>query len=473
MIRVQDFCKAYQEQLAVDHLTFDVQSGQVLGLIGPNGAGKTTTMRALAGLIPASDGQLLVDGFDVEDDPVEVKRRTAYVPDDPQLFNELTVAQHFAFVASAYHVEFWEQRMHQLLEMFELDSKVNNPASDLSRGMRQKLALACAWLYRPQALLLDEPMTGLDPMGIRSLKQSIRRRAAKGSAIIISSHLLAMVEDICTHVLILERGQRKFYGDIDQLRAAFSETDSDKTSLETIFSKPSGRPERLSICPTRPLLLWTQSSRNGMINLFNQHPATRALHRQQSRARIRQLWKSFRSPRRALLSTFALLLGLVWIGQAVAGLFFREAADPEKLTRWITLGLTGFALWNLIKITFRKPVIPFEWTEAEREWLGAAPLTRQQLIRYRLAGVSAARGIQGNLVCRTHGARLALLAVGICGSLPGTHADRIGADDHGGCGFQPESKTNGLDPRDRCHADFDCHGRVRLLVVRTVSIGSI
>ncbi len=234
MINVQSFCKAYDLHVAVENLTFTVAAGEILGLIGPNGSGKTTTMRALAGIIPFNAGRLSVAEFDVNADPVEVKGRTAYVPDDPQLFNDLTVAEHFAFVASAYGVDSWQDEMHTLLELFELTAKIDAQASALSRGMRQKLALACAWLYRPSALLLDEPMTGLDPSGIRNLKQSLRERASQGTAVVISSHLLAMVEDICSHVLILKQGRQNFLGTIDQLRNQFAGTDHE-ASLEDIF----------------------------------------------------------------------------------------------------------------------------------------------------------------------------------------------------------------------------------------------
>ena len=234
MIQVQSFCKAYESAVAVEQLTFRVAPGEILGLIGPNGAGKTTTMRALAGIIPFSSGTLSVAGYDVVRQPVQVKQCTAYVADDPQLFNDLTVGQHLAFVASVYGVGDWQTEMGELLQQFELATRVDCRASDLSRGMRQKLALACAYLYRPAALLLDEPMTGLDPQGIRMLKQSLKVRAAAGSAVIISSHLLAMVEDICSHVLILKSGRQTFYGTIGQLRDRFAD-DQQQSSLEDIF----------------------------------------------------------------------------------------------------------------------------------------------------------------------------------------------------------------------------------------------
>ncbi len=234
MIRVEDFHKAYDETVAVAGLSFDVAAGQILGLVGPNGAGKTTTMRTLSCLLTASQGTLKVDGCDVSADPIKVKQRLAYVADDPQLFSDLTVDEHLAFIASAYGVDDAEAKAKRLLEDFELTDRRHTPAGDLSRGMRQKLAISCAYLRDPRAVLFDEPLTGLDPHGIRKLKESIRERAAAGAAVVVSSHLLAMVEDLCTHVLILESGRQRFCGTINELRTAFVSEDEELT-LERIF----------------------------------------------------------------------------------------------------------------------------------------------------------------------------------------------------------------------------------------------
>lgn len=234
MIDVVDFCKTYDSTVAVAGLSFHVAAGQVLGLVGPNGAGKTTTLRALTGIIPSSGGQLRVAGFDLDDAPLQAKRCSAYVPDDPQLFSDLTVQQHLMFVASVYDVDDLDEKVTHLLEQFDLEFKRHTRTSDLSRGMRQKLAICCAYLHDPLALLLDEPMTGLDPRGIRVLKESIVERARQGAAVIISSHLLAMVEDICTHVLILDAGQQHFFGTLGQLRTLFADS-HDNATLEDVF----------------------------------------------------------------------------------------------------------------------------------------------------------------------------------------------------------------------------------------------
>ncbi|MEW4488876.1 ABC transporter ATP-binding protein [Thalassoglobus sp. JC818] len=234
MIEIQDFRKVYDGLLAVDQLSFSVKPGEVLGLIGPNGAGKTTTLRSLCGLVVPTSGHLSVCGYDIEQAPIEAKKRLCYIPDDPPLFSDLTVEQHLAFTASVYNVENASEKAARLLETFELASKKSTRASDLSRGMRQKLAIICGYLHEPEVILLDEPMTGLDPHGIRKLKESIQVRAEQGAAIVISSHLLAMVEDFCTHVLILKNGQQRFCGTLDELKHSFVSHQNSMT-LEQIF----------------------------------------------------------------------------------------------------------------------------------------------------------------------------------------------------------------------------------------------
>jgi ABC-2 type transport system ATP-binding protein len=234
LINVVDFHKTYRETVAVAGLSFQVGPGEILGLVGPNGAGKTTTLRAVAGIIPPTLGSLIVAGHDIITDPVAAKQRMAYVPDDPKLFESLTVWEHLEFVAAAYRVADFQAKAGELLKQFELEEKRNAAAQELSRGMRQKVAIACAYLHDPEVILFDEPLTGLDPTGIRTAKESIAQRARGGSAIVVSSHLLALVEDICTHLLILQRGKRLFFGRVDEARAIFSEAGT-QASLEEVF----------------------------------------------------------------------------------------------------------------------------------------------------------------------------------------------------------------------------------------------
>jgi len=234
LIQVNDLHKTYRDTVAVAGLTFDVQPGQVLGLLGPNGAGKTTTMRAIAGVIPPTSGNLVVAGHDVTLDAVAAKQQLAYVPDDPKLFDALTVWEHLQFTASVYQVSNFQADAQALLDQFELTPKRDALASELSRGMRQKLAICCAYLHQPKALLFDEPLTGLDPHGIRTMKESVRQRASSGAAVVVSSHLLALVEDVCTHLLILHRGRSLFFGGVEEAKAAFSNV-SENASLEEVF----------------------------------------------------------------------------------------------------------------------------------------------------------------------------------------------------------------------------------------------
>ena len=240
LIHVDQFTKSYSGHVAVSDMSFSVQAGQVLGVIGPNGAGKTTTMRAVSALIAPTAGTLQVAGIDVVADPIAVKRQLAYIPDEPQLFPQLTVNEHLAFSAAAYGVENAEEKASALLQDFELTDKRHTAAKDLSRGMKQKLAICCSCLYDPVAILFDEPLTGLDPRGIRRLKQMIGERAAHGAAVLISSHLLAMVEDICTHILMIDGGQPKFFGTLKELRQKFA---ADST-LENIFFMATESPEQ-------------------------------------------------------------------------------------------------------------------------------------------------------------------------------------------------------------------------------------
>jgi ABC-2 type transport system ATP-binding protein len=234
VIQVVNYHKTYRDLTAVAGLTFEVASGAILGLVGPNGAGKTTTLRALAGIIPPTRGQLMIAGHDIVADPVAAKRQLAYIPDDPRLFETLTVWEHLMFVASAYSVDDFEPTAERLLEKFELLEKRDTIAQELSRGMRQKVAICCAYLHDPRAILFDEPLTGLDPHAIRLLKETIVTRAADGAAVVVSSHLLSLVENLCTDLLILQRGRAVYCGPMAGAREQFGTLGQD-ISLEDVF----------------------------------------------------------------------------------------------------------------------------------------------------------------------------------------------------------------------------------------------
>jgi ABC-2 type transport system ATP-binding protein len=249
-IAVEDFHKNYGETVAVAGISFSAPPGEILGLAGPNGAGKTTTLRALAGILAPTRGRLLIAGRDMALEPVAAKSALAYVPDEPKLFDQLTVWEHLRFIASAYRLgPDWTQRGEALLAQFELLEKRNALAGELSRGMRQKVAICCGYLHEPRAVLLDEPLTGLDPRGIRTMKDSLQQRAQAGAAIMVSSHLLSLVEDLCTSVLILHRGRQLLHGRLADLRQQLTDQGRHETLEELFFRLTETPPLVLPVTP--------------------------------------------------------------------------------------------------------------------------------------------------------------------------------------------------------------------------------
>ena len=249
MIQVAGLTKLYGDFRAVEDLTFAVGAGEVLGLVGPNGAGKTTTLRCLVGIIRPSQGKITIAGHDLETDAIAAKSRLAFIPDEPRLFDYLTVTEHLRFAGRLYGVDQIDERAATLLREVELEGRERSLPGELSRGMKQKLAIACGLLHDPSVILLDEPLTGLDPVGIRRMKDAIARRAAAGAAVLISSHLLSLVEEICDRVLIIRQGRKVIHGSLDEIKASLPRLTSD-ASLEDIFfaltgdgdSAPEGSP---------------------------------------------------------------------------------------------------------------------------------------------------------------------------------------------------------------------------------------
>jgi len=215
-------------------VSFDARAGEILGLVGPNGAGKTTTLRCVAGILKLDAGSVLVDGVDALAHPVEAKRRLALVPDEPQLFARLTVWEHLELAARLYRVPGWEPVARELLEELELYERRDTLAEALSRGMRQKVAVASAMLHGPSLLMLDEPLVGLDPRGIRTLFATLQRRAAAGQAVLMSSHLLSQIEGLCTRFLIMREGSVLCCGSKAEIAAQLPALRGD-ASLEEIF----------------------------------------------------------------------------------------------------------------------------------------------------------------------------------------------------------------------------------------------
>jgi ABC-2 type transport system ATP-binding protein len=206
VISLRNVTKFYGPACAVSGLTFDVGPGEIVGLIGPNGAGKTSALRCIAGIHRPTSGHVLIGGHDSVLDPIEAKRRIAFVGDEPHLFEHLTVTEHLRLTGRIYGVADVDARIGVWLAALELTGRETALPSELSRGMKQKVALACALIHDPLALVLDEPLTGLDPLGIHRMKQTIVANAGRGVAVLLSSHLLHLVEELCTRIVIINKG---------------------------------------------------------------------------------------------------------------------------------------------------------------------------------------------------------------------------------------------------------------------------
>ena len=242
MINVRTLSRYYGDFTAVDRISFTVNPGEVLGLVGPNGAGKTTTLRCLAGIIAPSAGTVEIAGYDMQKDPVPAKRALAFIPDEPHLFDHLTVEEHLRFVARLYGVAGAEQRIAPLLEEFEIADKRKALSTELSRGMKQKLAIACGLLHDPSVLVLDEPLTGLDPGGMRRMRETIASRARSGASVVLSSHLLTLVEELCTRLFVIRRGVCVASGTLAEIVDAHPHLAG--RSLEDVFLALTGSGEQ-------------------------------------------------------------------------------------------------------------------------------------------------------------------------------------------------------------------------------------
>jgi len=225
---------------AVDDLSFTASSGEIVGLIGPNGAGKTTTLRSVAGILRPTSGKVTIDGHDVVADSIAAKRRLAFMPDEPHLFEYLTVDEHLRLIGRLYGVDDFERRARALIEELELSGKERSLPGELSRGMRQKVVIACGLVRDTSTLLFDEPLTGLDPVGIHRMRETIVARGRAGACVLVSSHLLHMVEEICTRVVIMDHGRKVADGTVAEL-ASHADLTGNGSNLEQIFLRVTGR----------------------------------------------------------------------------------------------------------------------------------------------------------------------------------------------------------------------------------------
>jgi ABC-2 type transport system ATP-binding protein len=238
-VEVRDLSKRYGAFVAVDHVSFAVAPGEVFGFLGPNGAGKTTTLKMIVGLLQPTTGTVRVAGHDVGAEPLAAKAASGYVPDVPNLYAKLSARELLRFVADLYSLDRGHaaRRIDELLRMFDLAAAADDTIDSYSHGMQQKTSLAAALIHDPRVIVLDEPTVGLDPKSARLIKDILRQMADRGSAVMLSTHILEIAERMCDRVGIINRGELIAVGTMDELRSTDS---SGQASLEDIFLSLTG-----------------------------------------------------------------------------------------------------------------------------------------------------------------------------------------------------------------------------------------
>jgi ABC-2 type transport system ATP-binding protein len=240
MIKLIKITKNYGKLTAVNNVNLEVTPGEIFGFLGPNGAGKTTTIKMIAGLLQPTAGSILINGHDVQKEPLKAKFITGFIPDRPFLYEKLTAAEFMRFVADLYEMQDSKMRINELLELFGLPDWKNELIENFSHGMKQRLVMASALLHNPKVLVVDEPMVGLDPRGARLVKDIFKDLASKGVTVFMSTHTLEIVEQMCTRVAIINQGSIIAEGSVEDLgRLARMEN----SHLEPIFLKLTGGDE--------------------------------------------------------------------------------------------------------------------------------------------------------------------------------------------------------------------------------------
>lgn len=237
LLEVEQLTKHYGRFRAVDSISLQLRAGEIVGLVGPNGAGKTTALRCCVGILRPSSGHIRVTGYDLQRNEQAAKARMAFVPELPSLYPLLTIAEQIEFIARAYGelAPDFAQRRDDLMHRFDLWPQRHKLCGQLSKGMRQKTAIAAAFLHGAQVVLLDEPLIGVDPTGMRQLKELILEARTAGGAILVSTHLLDTAERLCDRIIIMQRGQILAEGTLAELRTMLDHTHD--TSLEQIFTE--------------------------------------------------------------------------------------------------------------------------------------------------------------------------------------------------------------------------------------------
>ncbi len=239
MIRLIDLTKRYGSFTAVNRMSLEIPAGELFGFLGPNGAGKTTTLRMIAGILRPTSGIIEVRGIDIHRRPLAAKARLGYIPDRPFVYDKLTGAEFLRFAAALYGQQgpVIERRIDELLELFELAPWKNELTESYSHGMRQKLIISGALVHRPDVIVVDEPMVGLDPKSARLLKDLFRGFTARGGTVLMSTHTLETVEGMCDRIAIVYGGQIAACGTMAELR---EQTESEGLGIEDLFLKLTG-----------------------------------------------------------------------------------------------------------------------------------------------------------------------------------------------------------------------------------------
>jgi ABC-2 type transport system ATP-binding protein len=234
MIELKNLTKKYGDYKAVDDLNLHVKKGEIFGFIGPNGAGKTTTIKMIGGILAPSAGTVNVAGIDIQKQPEKAKNKIGFIPDRPYLYEKLTGMEFLKFTADLYGVsdDIFSKKAQQNLEMFSLSDWSNELIESYSHGMKQRLIMSAALLHDPEVIIVDEPMVGLDPMAIMMVKDLFMRLAQKGVTVFMSTHTLAVAEDICERIGVIHRGHLIASGTTDDLRRKANVSDA---ALEKVF----------------------------------------------------------------------------------------------------------------------------------------------------------------------------------------------------------------------------------------------
>jgi ABC-2 type transport system ATP-binding protein len=239
MIAVHDLVKQYGRFTAVDRVNLEVKPGEIHGFLGPNGAGKTTTLRMIAGLLQPTSGRIVVNGYDMAAQPEAAKRSLGFIPDRPFIYEKLTAAEFLTFHGGLYGLEGngVADRVREMLDLFELGRWQNELVESFSHGMKQRLVMCAAFLHRPRAVAVDEPMVGLDPRGARLIKDVFRRMSGNGVAILMSTHTLEVAQEVCQRLSIINKGQIIAHGTVDEVRSL---TGIEDEHLTSVFLKLTG-----------------------------------------------------------------------------------------------------------------------------------------------------------------------------------------------------------------------------------------